>query len=279
MRPTLINVTRANPARWQEVDSDSSGSLKGWLALAREHLGLALSLLVGLAVTVKLFVVAHGDAVTVSTIVASQGLTGLLGSALVVGLPLFCIVFLWACLISLMEAVREGDSVRGPAIGFSIAVILGIAVVPVAAFAALLGLGIVYLLMSLAVRAWRTHRVRAGRPLNWWLKNIPRNDSLRGFIALAALLGAAAVVFSDTPWMPREAIRTVGGAREVGYVLGEGDVSVTLLRQTDRRVLRLPTGSVAEREICRAVGPTDLARRSLLATLVWGRDNSYPSCD
>src|SRR5690349_13405781 len=161
------------------MDAVAEKPPQGWVEFCREHLGLALSLLLGAAVTLKLFVVAHGDPVTVSAVVASQGLSGIFGSAFVVGMPLFCIVILWVFVNSFTEAVREGDSVKGPGLGAAVATILGLVFIPVLAFVALLGWAILYLLTGLATRAWRAKRVRDGRELNWWLRNRPRDEPLR----------------------------------------------------------------------------------------------------
>lgn len=254
-------------------------SVEGWLAFGREHLALALSLLLGIAVTLKLFVVAHGDPVTLSSLVAAQGLSGVFASAFLVGMPLFSLVLCWASVVGLMEAVREGDTLKGPGIGTAFATILGLLFVPMLAFLALLGWAALYLLTSLLTRMWRAKRVRQGRSLNWWLRSRPRDEPLRLFLVFALVVGAGAVVISDTPWMPRErVVLSNGSGEEVGFVLSEGDLTVSFLRDADRRVLQIPAAQVSAREVCRSTGVVDLARRSLLARAIWGTDIAYREC-
>lgn len=79
--------------------------------LVRENLGIFLSLLTILAITARIIWVAHGDAVTMTAIVAHQGVGGLAVTVFAIGLPIVAgfAAFLTAAIwVNLFEKKRHG---------------------------------------------------------------------------------------------------------------------------------------------------------------------------
>jgi hypothetical protein len=90
------------------VSDDQQAALVNGLiwGLVREHLGIFLSLITVLAITARIIWVAHGDPVTLTAIVAHQGVGGLVVTVFAIGLP---IVSGWAAALT---ATDLGESVR-----------------------------------------------------------------------------------------------------------------------------------------------------------------------
>ncbi|MFJ5213324.1 hypothetical protein ACIP98_01250 [Streptomyces sp. NPDC088354] len=59
---------------------------------------------------------------------------------------------------------------------------------------------------------------------------------------------------SDTPWIPAEQVNVKGGGREIGYVIQAGDSWTTLLDESSRSVIRIPSDSIASRKVCSVKG-------------------------
>ncbi|MFI0241273.1 hypothetical protein [Streptomyces sp. NPDC016845] len=59
---------------------------------------------------------------------------------------------------------------------------------------------------------------------------------------------------SDTPWLPAEQVDLKEGRREIAYVVQAGDSWTTLLDESTRSVIRVPSDSVLSRKICSAKG-------------------------
>lgn len=75
--------------------------------LVRENLGIFLSLLTILAITARIIWVAHGDAVTMTAIVAHQGVGGLVVTVFAIGLPIVAGFAAFLTAANLGESVRE----------------------------------------------------------------------------------------------------------------------------------------------------------------------------
>lgn len=72
-------------------------------------------------------------------------------------------------------------------------------------------------------------------------------------ILLAVLISMAALPESTLPGVPPEEVRTMDGTVYSGYVVNVDDVSLTAILWESRRAVRIPTGDVADRQICAAV--------------------------
>lgn len=245
-----------------------------------EHVGLAVSVALGVAAATKVIVVAHGDPVTVSALARHLDLGGLLAIVLVSGAPALGAVLGFLGASSLMEAIREEDAIKGPLVAFGLGLALSFALAPKGVFLGLLLLAAIMLSSSMAVRTWRERRRSANGALNFLLRNHPTQVSVKWAVATTVVVAVAVVVLSDAPWLPRERLSFRGGNSQVGYVLAEGD-TMTIMDGDDRTVELRPASEVSGRDFCESGVPWLGDRghgRSMFAELLWSRRGGYVSC-
>jgi hypothetical protein len=226
--------------------------------------------------TVKVLLVAHGDAVTVSTIVSRQGLTGLAAIIFAVGLP--SVASLLALLTSSMlgEAVREEDGVRGPSVALGVALLVALLFAPVKVFLGLIAYSVATVVISLAIRVIRAKLAARSKPLPFLLRKTSQaqNASISLLLALATFLAMSGLVFNDNFWLPKERLSVLQKPL-TGYVIpGDGDFTHVILDQS-RKTLVLKTSEVEERALC---GPSE-DDRSLPVRMLWPETTSYQQCD
>lgn len=90
--------------------------------------------------------------------------------------------------------------------------------------------------------------------------------------SLVVLVVLAQALSSRRPWFPHEVITEK--SRYVGFVVEESEESVTILREADRRVLRLPNSAIKKRELCR-IAPETFDKWFYISLV---RGSSYPIC-
>ena len=168
------------------------------------HLPLVLSTLAATTVVAKMWTVAHGGLTGIAALVASGGLTSLLG-ALLAGLPAIGTACMLAAGVFLPEAIREGDDLRGPIVGTLAALSIGFVLAPVFWF--LLGLGLFVVTTSgsfLIVGARRQWTRSSTRKLPFMLRESVHKQRVPtvATLALIAMLGWIAAATSDRPWLP-----------------------------------------------------------------------------
>lgn len=75
-----------------------------------------------------------------------------------------------------------------------------------------------------------------------------------GLTGIVVLLAAVVFAVSPVPWLPAETFTVDGTDDEqlVGYVLGEDGEDLLILRDRDRRVLRVPLSEIEDRRFCLA---------------------------
>ena len=96
-------------------------------------------------------------------------------------------------------------------------------------------------------------------------------------LVVAVLFVAHFLVLPDRPWIAPEVISTDAGAA-VGFVLEDDGESVVVLRAGDRRVIRLETEAITDRQLCDT--PGDLGSSSALYSWLQRRQRpSYPDCN
>ncbi|RGC70302.1 hypothetical protein C5N14_07750 [Micromonospora sp. MW-13] len=89
------------------------------------------------------------------------------------------------------------------------------------------------------------------------------------YFTLAALL----LLAPNSMWLPAENIHTAGSSAVTGYVLKENDDRTTVLVDSDRRIIVIPSDSITTREPCR-LDPTTKP----LAAYIGGATASVPQC-
>lgn len=63
-------------------------------------------------------------------------------------------------------------------------------------------------------------------------------------------------VSTDRPWLPAETIQQRGEAPTIGYVVKEDERGLVVLREQDRTIVDMPSGSVTKRSLCRLTTPS-----------------------
>lgn len=242
-----------------------------------DHLGLLVSTLAATTVVAKIWSVGHGSEPAVAALVSSgNALESVLG-ALIAGLPALGVVPILIASVPLAEAIREGDTLRGPvlAVVFSLAVAFAFAplkwLILGAGWLAFFTLFNVCLVGSRAL--WARH---IDRPLPFLLRpsSYPQDVPPIFAIAFVAAFAWIAVSVSDRPWMPLEKLETKAGNVVTGYVIDQSDW-LTVLGERDRSVIRLEAAAVSSREVCASDGEED---RSALARLIWYDAPQYAGC-
>lgn len=254
-----------------QTDANTASSL--W-RLIRLHPAVAASLLVAALSVVKLLTVAHGAPVTVASILGAQGFSGLASVAVVAGLPVLVAGLLASAVLDVMEALREEDALRGPAVTLAVALVLGFALLPRGWFQ----IGLFYLgyavLSSLFIRYRRAWLLRRGRRLSFMLQNSPKARTPEFLLLFALALGIVFVTLSDQPWLPREQLTSRDGSTVDGYVLDDGGDFLHVLREDTRLVVVMRADNAERRALC---APSS-GQRSWLAELVWRGEARYPDC-
>jgi hypothetical protein len=240
------------------------------------HSASVLSVLAATTILAKVWAVAHGNAVAISALVSTGGLTSLLG-ALLAGLPAIGTACMLVVGALLPEAIREGDDLRGPITGTIVALLVGLALATERWFY----LGLVWLfgmtVSSFAIialrRAWRR---TSARPLPFMLRKseYPQNAHPVVAVGLLLIIGWCAAAVSDRHWLPPEEVATSAGV-VTGYVLDDSD-GLLLMKDSNRSIVRIPRSNVVRRAVCitDASSPT-----SLLSRVLWGSGHSYPPCN
>lgn len=96
------------------------------------------------------------------------------------------------------------------------------------------------------------------------------------FFLVAVSLIASVRLLGDDPWIPAERIELARQAQIIGYVVAYDDAWVTVLREEDRRIMRLRPADIVGRTLCRA--HDGFSGRSALATLTHLTKPRYPKC-
>ena len=73
----------------------------------------------------------------------------------------------------------------------------------------------------------------------------------RKFLLASQLIAVTLYLVAPGMWLPPERVTLATGTTEIAYVIEVGNDWTTLLRDSDRLLLRLPTEAVAAREVCR----------------------------
>lgn len=106
------------------------------------------------------------------------------------------------------------------------------------------GYVLVFGILDRLVTAWRSRRAaKQGRVLV--------QERLEIVYGLLIVMTLANVILLARPWMPPEAIQLSGQPVVVGYVLSDAGRWMSVLRDSDRQVVRIESTSVVSRTICR----------------------------
>jgi hypothetical protein len=83
-----------------------------------------------------------------------------------------------------------------------------------------------------------------------------RTKRITLMFAAVLLFGSLWAATRDRPWLPAEVIHLSGEAPMVGYVVKEDERGLVVLREQDRTIVDIPSGSETKRSLCRLNPPT-----------------------
>ncbi|HVE95047.1 MAG TPA: hypothetical protein VNB24_09015 [Acidimicrobiales bacterium] len=256
-----------------------SATYGSWLwSQVAAHARLLATGVVLFTVVAKLIAVSHGHTSTIAALIATQGLTDLALSALLIGLPSAMWVAAVLAAGGLAQAIRDQAAVSDKMI------LVGLVFAAIAAatpfirsvvFLVLIVTTVIpSLLWALTKRARAKRRVGDARPASSptpLVKRLQLTGSLVIFMSWFPLLG-------DKPWMPPEQIESANAPDRplVAYVLASDDNWITVMGARDRQVATLKAARVVSRAVCSVGRQRD--ERPLLF-LLWRVENAgYPRC-
>jgi hypothetical protein len=256
-----------------------SGSAARLRDVLLSHLPLILTFFIFVIVGVRLLVVARAEPTTAVAILESAGPIQVIFGMLVVVLPaaLFALPLGWLWLQD--WRTRRGLPLH-PRSAFAVFVLLALPalfVLPWPMYIALgLGAATGWVLSTLKRRRYSYEE----RLPIFVSSEYPRRARWSATTAIVAVW-VVAILFTGRPWVPLEEVRTEDAGRErvvVGFVLDDSDGQITVLRESDRRVLYLTSTSPPHRTICSPrIDSLDIESDSI-ADLVLPPSADYPAC-
>lgn len=240
----------------------------------KDHPALVAALGTAMLVAARLLAISRFDVNTAAAILQVAGTgTAVAGTAL----TLLPFVLVGATLVSAVNLFVDPD-VLGLRSGSTLTFALAFAAT-LSLTAWPLSLVTAVAVVVLAVLGRRRTRGNAPQPR---LKELIRGSRLLSAeaIVIAVILFLLPIVL-QRPWLPSQVVTVKEGRSIVGYVLGQKDGSVVVMRDEDRTVVYLDADEVTGTRICSgAVRPGRIVqdvpqinlRGSLLGILLWGDD-------
>lgn len=162
------------------------------------------------------------------------------------------------------------------------------AVAPLAVAAAVAALASLFLLppfvtfglvtVSVFACAWRWRPIR--RPIEGRHGERPAGAPTDLSVALAVLLSVMVlsdIIGGESLWLPGQVLKIKGGREFTAYVLDEGQDHVTILRDSDRIVMRFDPAVVTFVEFCHPQGTSE-GERPLVHALLRSDASDYRPC-
>lgn len=237
-------------------------------------LGVVIPAVAFATIVLKILVVAHFDPQSIAAILGAQRTGNVLAAVLVTSSHnLVWVAQLWSVPL-FSEALRERDTLLVPTLALLISLLLVALLAPRAHFVLAVSYLLLYLVGGLPFMAWDFVRGKksSSKPA---AATASRSRQAAVWLAFGVAAVLISVLTSDRPWLPSERVKVEGTGELVGYVISEESGWITLLRDSDRSVLRLPADRVTHRQLCRGNQRDD---RPLIATLVKLKRPQYQSC-
>lgn len=237
--------------------------------LIRDHVGLAVAGGLAVLIALRVLVEARFDPVTAKDILASSATSAIPTTVILAVLPQALFLFLINRLLRLVQGRRGTvDWINS----LTVFIVSAIFVPPGLLVIALITMA-VYAIVMHFIRQWwnglsteeRERRTGQGQPLPYE----------RLWAVGPTLVGIA--VFSAGPWLPTEVVR-VNSEETVGYVLGERQGWVRVLRDTDRSVIQFKAADIQGRFVCDDSEGFGWFTETLVS-LNSDRSPDYPECD
>jgi len=242
------------------------------LGLIREHLGILLSVITVLAITARIIWIAHGDMVTVTTVVVHQGVAGLIVTLFAVGLPIVAGLTAALTAADLGEAIREEMPWRVQAGTLAAAIVLATLTVPskwMAIVALFVGAQVVYALVTRTIRFFAR---RSDWKVPWvFQKSKGYKRRIPALMIVVTILAISpTLIFTDSMWLPKEKL-LYGDKAETGYVIsGDGDFT-HVIREADRSSFIVKTEEITQRTYC----PSSSGSRPIVTEWLWPNAREY----
>lgn len=238
--------------------------------LVRHHLALVVSAVMLVTVVLKLVMVAHGSQETIAALLQTAGTVNVALAALLAATTnLGLLLAVWA-IPHFGEAVREKDPLLVPAVALVASFVIVALLAPwwqaalaVGYLAAMLLAGVPFMLYDRVRRKRRTPR------------EAPRRWEATVAVAIGAVTLWLIVLASDQPWLPAQRLTLASGEPIVGFVVAEEEDSITVMRDSDRVVVRIPSREVSDRAYCTL---DDRDPRPLPVLLLSRERPEYPKC-
>lgn len=104
------------------------------------------------------------------------------------------------------------------------------------------------------------------------LAELPRSRLLKTQATVLFTAVTLTPIVLQRPWLPEQAIVLRSGETTVGYLLGDADGSLAIMRDADRAITFVDPGQVVARDICSALPAAGgLAGRDRAASIGTGR--------
>jgi hypothetical protein len=264
-------VVRSQSPALGVTEEDTAGEPAADRLLSRVAAFGGVALLIG--VVAKVLSVSRMD-LTVAQVLATQSSpSGIVFGVLLLFYPVIPIVGISACLLLLQTAWLRGarvtfkrqswGGVLYPAVACGAFLALGAYLTPRSYFlggiALALGSLLIVLLIALgvmAVRAFRRGRTGAALPTSRPKRQPQARKATVAFTALYLSVSAfiaLPVVLNDVAWLPPRQIELTSGTEFVGYEISRTDDTVTLLRDSDRKIVDVSLAAITSAKPCRLV--------------------------
>lgn len=227
-------------------------------------------------VATRVLAVSYFDQTSAAAVLGAQGTGSVVVGALITLWPLVPLAV--GVLILLPRAMMPGKSGEFTRFEWFLLFLCVVFLVP---WIVGVVLGFVLGLNRLVLRIRHKEIITAATPAaRATLRKVAVGSLLTGVLALAAV--------SD-PWLPAERFDLKTGVPVVGYALRTESGQITVLRDRDRRVIRLSVGDVSDRSYCEVVRsrinvsrhlPDWMLSRGPTAALIAARGEhpNYPPC-
>lgn len=203
------------------------------IRVVARHPTTSFAVVASALVVIKVLVAARLDVGTALGLVSAAGVANVVFGVVILLWPAFLIGVTIGLWLWLVHEARQSKPVWAILAVTSASGVAMFAFLPfiVSAFIVLAGLA------EWAYLWWSKKRGREAEPL------------LDTFGRVLYVVLATGLLFSEAVWLPREII-TAGGESYVGYVVEEEGAWTTILRDSDRLLLRVRDATIDSRQIC-----------------------------
>jgi hypothetical protein len=239
-------------------------------------------------VSLRILTVAHLNlSVALQLVVLTNTAQVLLGLAVIMFQPVLVIVALYVFLVcteTLHDAVKSVRSKKFVIISsrslFFIFFLPPVGVLAIAFFSNTGGLlclgGALFWILQ---RGWIDSRPSIESSSTPQARKKPGHTHRVLLIVVGVLMmgyGFSQVLLNDVPWLPPERIVLTNDTVMVGYIVSESNSDLTILRDSDRSIITLPTNKVKDQILCQIGGAS--GGSDFFVQLAWKSIPKVPAC-